>query len=150
MSDVTPFDWNAFSGGFGAPADVDGDGIEGEEFVPTGFNLAAVGGDDTRTSVFGALQWKTDSVDVNFDILASSLETDFNEHGMNYIGLTGASGTLVDPVVTQREVEGTVIDEYGEATITIPGTNASGFGSAVAARHTTRTRIPNPTWSAPG
>ena len=70
--DVTPFDWQPFSGGFGAPADVDGDGVFGEAVVPVGFNIAAAGGVEDRGSLFGALQWKTDTVEAYADLLISN------------------------------------------------------------------------------
>lgn len=131
--DVTPFEWQAFSGGFGAPADVDGDGNFSEEVVPAGFNLEAVGGDEQRASFFAALQWESDEFEVNFDLLASQRERDTSTYGLNFIGTTGASGTLVNPVVNLREGfttdAGVTLEEYAAATITVPGTNASGFGS---------------------
>ncbi|MDE0178694.1 MAG: TonB-dependent receptor [Gammaproteobacteria bacterium] len=131
--DVTPFDWQPFAGGFGAPADVDGDGVFGEAVVPAGFNIAAAGGVEDRGSLFGALQWKTDNVDAYADLLMSNRGQDFENYGVNFIGLTGRSWALVNPVVTVREeattADGVPYDEYGQATITVPGTNASGFGS---------------------
>ena len=127
--DVTPFEWRAFSGGFGAPADVDGDGIEGDEFVPAGFNLENVGGDETRTSFFAALQNKGEIVDINFDLLVSEREQDTQTYGYNFQGLEGASGTLVDPQINDRIVGGQEVNEYFAGTITVPGTEATGFGS---------------------
>ncbi len=123
--DVAPFPWGPFTAGFGAPADVDGDGIFGEEIVPQGFTLLQEGGDEERNSFFAALQWQTDNVDVNFDLLASSRDQNLDQYGVNFIGLTSASFSLVNPVVNIRNG----LDEYAEATITVPGTNASGFGS---------------------
>ena len=143
--DVTPFDWQPFSGGFGGPADVDGDGVFGEAVVPAGFNLAATGGEEERTSVFAALQWQSDDLDVNFDFLASDRNQDFEEYGVNFIGLTGRSWALVDPVINVRNgfttADGVPYEEYHQATITVPGTNASGFGSGGSSSYNQNTIV---------
>ena len=143
--DVTPFDWGPFAGGFGAPADVDGDGVFGEAVVPQGFNIAAAGGEEERTSVFAALQWSTDSVDVNFDLLSSNRKQDFENYGVNFIGLVNRSWALVDPQINVRDgfttADGVPYEEYHQATITVPGTNASGFGSGGSSSYAQETII---------
>ena len=143
--DVTPFDWGPFAGGFGAPADVDGDGVFGEAVVPQGFNLAALGGEEERTSFFAALQWSTDSADVNFDLLTSERNQDFENYGVNFIGLVNRSWALVDPQINVRNgfttADGVPYEEYHQATITVPGTNASGFGSGGSSSYAQNTNI---------
>ncbi len=125
--DVNPFDWRGFQGGgFGAPPpDVDGDGVTGDEVIPAGFTLFNGGGNEERNSLFVGLQWLGDEVEVNVDLLDSRRQQDNRINGMNFIGTTGAGGTLVNPVFNARGP----VDEVASGTITIPGTNASGFGS---------------------
>ncbi len=143
--DVTPFDWQPFAGGFGMAADVDGDSVFGEAVVPAGFNIAAAGGVEERTSVFAALQWSTDSVDINFDLLTSNRKQDFENYGVNFIGLTGRSWALADPQINVRDgfttADGVPFEEYHQATITVPGTNASGFGSGGSSSYAQETII---------
>ncbi len=125
--DVNPFDWRGFAGGgFGAPPpDVDGDGVTGDEVVPAGFTLFNGGGAEERKGAFVALQWRSDEVEVNFDLLDSRRQQDNRINGMNFIGTTVGGGTLVNPMFNARGA----VDEVASGTITIPGTNASGFGS---------------------
>lgn len=123
--DVSPFEWRNFAGGFGAPPDVDGDGEIGDEVVPGGFTLGQQGGSEERDSLFLAAQWSGDVIDVNWDLLSSRREQDFLGYFMNFVGTTGAGGTVTNPVW----VPGGGADQLASATITIPGTNATGFGS---------------------
>ncbi len=123
--DVNPFDWRGFGGGFGAPPDVDGDGMSGDEVIPAGFNLANSGGSEVRNSAFVALQWQSDEFEMNFDLLASRREQDSRSNGMNFIGTTNSGGSLTNAAFNARGA----FDEVASGTITVPGTNASGFGS---------------------
>ena len=124
--DVNPFDWRSFSGGFGsAPPDIDGDGETGDEVAPAGFNIGTSYGEEKRTSFFAALQWSVDNYEVNFDILKSDRKQDFLGHFMNFIGTQGAGGTVTNATF----VPSSSGDQVASATITIPGTNGTGFGS---------------------
>ena len=123
--DVNPFDWRGFGGGFGAPPDVDGDGVSGDEVIPAGFNLANGGGTEERDSIFVGLQWMGEEVEVNFDLLDSSRQQDTRRNGMNFIGTTNRGWALTDAVFNARDG----IDEVISGSISVPGTNASGFGS---------------------
>ena len=124
--DVNPFDWRGFAGGFGAPPpDVDGDGVSGEEVVPAGFNISNGGGSEERNSFFVALQWMGDNLEVNFDLLSSKREQDNFDNGMNFIGTTGNAWSVADAVWQTRGGQ----DEMVSGSITVPGQNASGFGS---------------------
>ena len=125
--DVNPFDWRGFAGGgFGAPPpDVDGDGVSGDEVIPAGFTLFNGGGAEERNSAFVALQWLGEEVEVNFDLLASSRVQDKRVNGVNFIGTTNRGWALTNPVFKARAG----VDEVVSGTISVPGTNASGFGS---------------------
>lgn len=124
--DVSPFDWRPFAGGFGGEApDVDGDGETGDEVAPAGFTIGQAGGDETRMGLFGALQWAKEEYDVNFDILVSEREQEFLGHFMNFIGTENAGGSVQNAVYVPSNSG----DQVASATITIPGTNATGFGS---------------------
>ena len=151
--DVTPFDWQPFSGGFGAPADVDGDGVFGEAVVPVGFNIAAAGGVEDRGSLFGALQWKTDTIEAYADLLISNRGQDFENYGVNFIGLTGRSWALVDPVVTVRHeattADGVPTTSTARRRSPCPAPTRAG-SAAAAARRTTRTPSSTRISSAPG
>ncbi len=125
--DVNPFDWRGFSGGgFGSPPpDVDGDGMTGDEVIPAGFTLINGGGAEERNSAFVALQWMGEEVEVNFDLLDSRRVQDKRMNGMNFIGTTNRGWSLMNAVFNNRGG----MDEVVSGTITVPGTNASGFGS---------------------
>ena len=125
-ADVNPFDWRGFSAGFGdAAPDVDMDGEGGDEVVPAGFTMGSSGGEETRDSFFVAMQWEDDAYEVNFDLLYSEREQDFLAHFLNFIGTTGAGGSVTNATFNARDG----VDEVASATITIPGTNSTGFGS---------------------
>lgn len=124
--DVSPFDWRSFSGGFGDdPPDVDGDGEAGDEVAPAGFTLGQTGGEEIRTGLFAALQWAKDEYEVNFDILVSNREQDFLGNFMNFVGTQNAGGTVQNATFVPSDSG----DQVSSATITLPGTNATGFGS---------------------
>ena len=125
--DVNPFDWRGFAGGgFGAPPpDVDGDGVSGDEVIPAGFTLFNGGGAEERNSAFVALQWLSDEAEVNFDLLDSHRVQDKRVNGVNFIGTTNRGWALMNPVFNSRAG----VDEVVSGTISVPGTNASGFGS---------------------
>ena len=125
--DVNPFDWRGFAGGgFGAPPpDVDGDGVSGDEVIPAGFTLFNGGGAEERNTAFVALQWLGDNAEVNFDLLDSRRVQDKRVNGVNFIGTTNRGWALMNPVFNSRAG----VDEVVSGTISVPGTNASGFGS---------------------
>ena len=127
----------------GAPLDFDGDGIESEELVPDGFNLEQEGGEEERTSFFAALQWQTDNLDVNFDFLLSERDQTIDTYGFNFQQLSPNSGTLMNEQINVRGA----VDEYFAGTITIPGTNASGFGSGGSSQYNQDTSVDRETMS---
>ncbi|MEO0578347.1 MAG: TonB-dependent receptor, partial [Pseudomonadota bacterium] len=88
-----------------------------------------------------------ENLEVNFDLLTSTRDQEIDTFGFNFIGTTEASGTLVDPQINVRTVEGMAFDEYFAGTITVPATNATGFGSGGSSQYNQDTTVERDTLS---